>query len=338
MGQQLLALAKAGLLISEILQRQSERGDLGLLLEFASQSSEPRQQAQDLINLVIVACDELGPGPLGESARKFYGTSPGEREFPYERRHANASWAWDQDIQIASWDRRHLKEVIKELEYKLLELKREAEQAQLRYTLTHDYLPQPVDPKNDRPNRDFERLEFQAETHIVENERRPLYTDWHYRDMAVRGGQQYHRIFTQIEARVTVESLCDFVEVEQELGVNRYGFQIWQVRFPNPPERGDIYEWSVRKRFSGELAEPVETGWLSLAVSQPKNIERGTFTVNLDEAAELPRRFARFITPKMTLPNLRGPVWPLPESDKLSRTVTFDYLTPWQSHGIYWWW
>jgi hypothetical protein len=338
MGRELLTLARAGLVASRIIERQAADDGLGLLLEFASQSSERRKQAEDLISLVVEACNDLGPGGIGQSARKFYGTGQGEREFLYERRHANAAEAWNPDIAISSWDRRHRREVITELEHKMLSLKREAEQARLRDALALEYLPPPVDPRHDRPNKDFERLEFRAETHIVGTERRPLFTDWKYRDVAISGGQQYHRIFTQMEARVTIESLCEFVEVEQELGVNRYGYQIWLVRFADPPRRGDIYEWTIRKRFHGDLPEEVDKGWLSLAVSQAKNIERGTFVVNLTEAQERPRRFARFITPKMTLPTLRGPVWPLPESDERCRTVVFDYLTPWQSHGVYWWW
>jgi hypothetical protein len=39
----------------------------------------------------------------------------------------------------------------------------------------------------------------------------------------------------------------------------------------------------------------------------------------------------------MTLPTLRGAVWPLPESKELRKTVVFEYLAPWHSHGIYWW-
>jgi hypothetical protein len=338
MGQELLTLARTGLVPSRIIERQAAHGGLSLLLEFASQSSERRKRAEDLISLVVEACNDLGPGGLGQSARKLYGIGLGEREFPYERRHANAAESWNPDIEVSSWDRRHRREVITELEYKMLSLKREAEQAKLRDTLAQNYLPPLVDPRNDRPNADFERLEFRAETHIVGTERRPFFTDWKYRDIAIRGGQQYHRVFTQMEARVTIESRCDFVEVEQELGVNRYGYQIWLIRFVDPPKRGDIYEWSIRKRFSGELPEEVDKGWLSLAVSQPKNIERGTFVVNLEEAEERPKRFARFITPKMTLPTLRGPIWPLPESDELCKTIAFEYLTPWQSHGIYWWW
>ena len=338
MGRELLALARAGLVASRIMERQATNGGLSLLLEFASQSFDRRKRAEDLISLVVDACNHLGPGGLGQSARKFYGTGQGEREFPYERRHANAAEAWNPDITVSSWDRRHRRAVIVELEYKMLDLKRETEQSKLRDALTQRYLPQPVDSKNDRPNSDFERLEFCAETHIIGTDRRPLFTDWKYRDIAIRGGQQHHRIFTQMEARVTVESLCDFIEVERELGINRFGYQIWLVRFVNPPKRGDIYEWSIRKRFHGELTEKVDKGWLSLAVSQPRNIERGTFVVNLEEAQERPKRFARFITPKMTLPTLRGPVWPLPESDELHRTTVFEYLAPWQSHGIYWWW
>jgi hypothetical protein len=338
MGQQLVALAKAGLLVSRIIERQTRRGDLSLLLDFSSESGDSREQAQELVNLVVRGCDELGPGFLGQSARKYYGTDRWEREFPYERRHANAAEAWNADIQVTSWDRRYRRRIITELEHKILELRREAEQAKLRSTLEQGYLPPPVDPKHNKPNTDFKRLEFRAETHIVGSDRRPRFTDWHYRDIAVTGNQRYFRIFTQMEARVTLESTCDFVQVEQELGANRYGQQIWQIRFVNPPKRGDIYEWSVRKHFSGELAEPVDRGWLSLAVSQPKNIERGTFTVDFSQATEAPTRFSRFITPKMTLPTLRGPVWDLPGSSERRRTVTFEYLTPWQSHGIYWWW
>src|SRR5580658_8132684 len=77
MGQQLKALAKAGLLVSEIIKRQKEHTDLGLLLEFAASSSEPQEQARKLIDLVVQACDHLGPGLLGESARKLYGTGQG---------------------------------------------------------------------------------------------------------------------------------------------------------------------------------------------------------------------------------------------------------------------
>jgi hypothetical protein len=142
-----------------------------------------------------------------------------------------------------------------------------------------------------------------------------------------------------MDARVTVESLDDFVEVDQELGIiNNYGYQIWLVRLRDPPARGQVYEWSIRKRFRNELDERVDKGWLSLAVSQPRSIDRGALAVNLERAAEYPGRFARFITPKMTLPNLRGPVWELPNSRDLKRSVTFEYLAPWQSHGIYWWW
>jgi hypothetical protein len=334
MGRELLALARAGLVASRIIER---RATLSLLLEFASESSERRKQAEDLISLVVEACDDLGPGCLGESARKFYGTGQGEREFPYERRHANAAEAWNPDIEVRSWDRRHRREIITELEHMMLNLKREKEQSSLRDALAQKYLPPPVDPRHDRPNSDFERLEFRAETHIIGSDRRPIFTDWTYRDIAIRGDQQYHRVFTQMEARVTIESLCDFVEVERELGVNRFGYQIWLVRFVDPPKRGDIYEWSIRKRFTG-LPQKVEKDWLSLAVSQPRNIERGTLIVNLEEAQERPKRFARFITPKMTLPTLRGAVWPLPESKELRKTVVFEYLAPWHSHGIYWWW
>jgi hypothetical protein len=322
---------------SRIIERGT-RQKLNLLLEFASESSEPRKQAEQLINLVVKACAQLGPGPMGESARKYYGTELGEREFPYERRHANAAWAWDSDIEVSSWDRRHRRGVIIELQYRMLSLKQEEAQSKLRATNAQIYLPPPADPKQALPNPDFERLEFRAETYIVGKERRRRFTDWHYRDFAVRGGHQYHRIYTTMEARVTIESLCDFVEVEREMGVNQYGYQIWLVRFLNPPAEGTIYEWSVRKYFSDAPTEKIDNDWLSLAVSQPKSIERGTFIVNLEEAEEAPKRFARFITPKMTLPVLRGPTWNLPESNELRRTVTFEYLTPWHSHGIYWWW
>jgi hypothetical protein len=57
----------------------------------------------------------------------------------------------------------------------MLELKREAERALLREKLSANYLPPVADPRNNRPNTDFQRLEFSAETHIIGDERRPLY-------------------------------------------------------------------------------------------------------------------------------------------------------------------
>ncbi len=337
MGRQLLALARTGLVTSRIIERETSK-KLGLLLGFASESSEPRKQAEELIDLVVKACAELGPGPLGESARKYYGTELGEREFPFERRHASAACAWDSDIEVESWDRRHRREVITEVEHQILSIKQREAQSKLRAANAQSYLPPPADPREAIPNPDYERLEVRAETHIIGNERRPLFTDWHYRDFAVRGGRQYHRIYTTVEARVTIESLCDFVEVERELGVNQYGYQIWVVRFLNPPEEGATYEWSIRKHFNDKPDVPIDRDWLALAVSNPNGIDRGTFIVNMEQAKEVPKRFARFITPKMTLPVLRGPVWDLPESNELRRTVTFEYLAPWYSHGIYWWW
>jgi hypothetical protein len=112
MGRELLTLARTGLVASRIMEREATNGGLSLLLEFASQSSGRRKRAEDLISLVVEACNDLGPGGLGQSARKFYGTGQGEREFPYERRHANAAEAWNPEIAVSSWDRRHRREVI----------------------------------------------------------------------------------------------------------------------------------------------------------------------------------------------------------------------------------
>jgi len=338
LGRQLFVLARVGLLPAKIMELQVARGDLDMLLDLASDAPSPRDRAQALVDLVVRAANALGPGPLGESVRQLYGTTPGERGLPYQRRHAGAAFAWDPDIEVASYDRRNRRNGINALEHQILELKREDERQALAATLASGFLPPPVDPSQDRPNVAFRRLGFSAETHIVRGSRHPAFTDWRYRDIALTGQEQYFRIFTQVEAKLTIEPLDDSITVERPLGANRFGYQIWLVRFRERPERGQTIAWGVRKQFSMPRLDPTDRDWLSLAASQPDQITEGTFTVNLEQADELPERFVRFITPKMTLPNLRGPTWPVPETGDRRKTVTFDYLTPWHSHGIYWWW
>jgi hypothetical protein len=337
-GRQLFVLARVGLLPGKILDRQRSEADLGMLLDLASSSPVPREKAQALVTLVIKAANSLGDGPLGESVRKLYGTDRGEQGLPYRRRHASASFAWDPDIDVPSYDRRHRRTGINALEHRILEIKREDERSALQAALTQTFAPPSVLPDHDRPNLEFKRLSFSAETHILGGSQHPAFTDWRYRDIALTGQQQHFRIFTQVEAKLSIEPLDDSITVERSLGANRFGYQIWLIRFNDTPERGQEIEWGVRKTFSSPRLDPTDKDWLSLAASQPNCITKGDFTVNLTEADELPERFARFITPKMTLPNLRGPIWPLPQADNLRRTASFEYLTPWHSHGIYWWW
>jgi hypothetical protein len=309
-----------------------------MLLDLASSAPSPRERAQALVDLVVAAVNALGDGALGESVRKLFGTNPGEHGLPYQRRHAAASYAWDPDIDVPSYDRRHRRTAITALQHRILELKREDERRALQATLADGFLPPPAAAEHDQPNLAFKRLGFSAETHIIGAGRHPAYTDWRYRDIALTGREQYHRVFTQVEARLVIEPLDDSVTVERPVGVNRFGYQIWLIRFRTMPERGQEFAWGVRKRFLPPRVEPTDKDWLSLAVSQPDHIAQGSFTVNLENADELPDRFARFVTPKMTLPNLRGPVWPLPLTEDPRKTVTFEYLTPLHSHGIYWWW
>jgi len=337
LGRQLFVLARVGLLPAKILERQRASEDLAMVLELVTAPS-PRDQAQALIDLLARAADELGDGPLGESVRRLYGTEPGERGLPYQRRHAAAAYAWDADIEVASYDRRYRRLGIQALQHQLLLLRREQERQTLQATLTGVYLPPPMDPSEDRPNVAFRRLGFSAEAHILSGSRSPAYTDWRYHDIAVTGREQRFRVFTQVEAKVALEPLDDTVTIERSLGANRFGYQVWLVRFRELPELGQEIRWGVRKHFLPPRLQATDHDWLSLAASQPGVIAEGRFTVNYDNAGEQPARFAKFITPKMTLPNLRGPVWPLPPPNEHRQTVTFELLTPWHSHGIYWWW
>ena len=333
-AEQLLTLAHTGLLPSAIVERQQTKGGLGLLLDMSSPGSQLVAQAESLISYVCQACDKLGGGPLGNSGRKLFGTAPGEREFPYSRRHAGAADAWDPDIKVESYDRRHRKIVLAEIEHQLLTLTTSTARSELLVSLGK--LPL-ADPTEVRPNLGFRRLEFRAHTYIVGDDPHPVYTDWHYVDVVARDGEQDFRIFTHMDGNVTIESLSDFVTVQRPLGVNPYGYQVWLLRFSRPLQRGEQIEWGVRKHFH-DVTGPDGHDWLSLAASQPRAIESGSFSVDLTLSTLLPKRFVRFIVPKGNLPNLRGPTWDIPIPKSRIVTATFDYLHPWHSHGIFWWW
>ena len=78
-------------------------------------------------------------------------------------------------------------------------------------------------------------------------------------------------------------------------------------------------------------------GYLALAASQPRPIGTGSFAANFAESRHRPRSVVGFVTPKHTLPTIRGRKWPVElKGDRAFEA--FSSLTPWHSHGIMWLW
>ncbi len=335
-GHELNRLANFGLTAAGI---SAHRAELRILLQLVGGDDEDTR-AGKLIDLVIDGCHRLHAANerYGASAIELFGTRKGGQGRPYSLRLQAAADAWEIGMEPATFNRRHRRKVIKDLEVAVLELQRDAIRASFRRWLDRDAAFQPLPSSANQPNLAFKRRHFRAVSHIVGSDRRPAYTDWTYDDVATQGGEPFFRIYTkEDDARVEILAASDNVEVERPLGVDPWGSQVWLVRFNEVPQRGQEVEWSVRKVFHRWDDEIPPLGHLSLAVSQPRPIESGTIEVNFEHAAEHPERFVRFITPKQTLPNLRGEEWPVIPV-RGSATAPFEALVPAHSHGLMWFW
>jgi len=270
----------------------------------------------------------------------MYGTAPGERGLPYPDRHLRAAEAWLDGMTPATFDRRHRHGLIRALEMEMLGMLRDGALVTLRRYLNQDPGLRPLPDAMDRPNLAFKRLHVRARTYLIDARRPAAYTDWFYNDIATRGDQREFLISTKVDARVEIEALTpETILPIQPLGINQNGYQVWRMQFVETPARGQEIEWAIRKHFREPRREVLDKDWLSIAVSQPRPIESGRFEVDLSLAKERPLRFAKFVTPKQTLPVLRGTEEAL-GPDKRSNVIGVDFesLVPWHSHGVYWWW
>jgi hypothetical protein len=265
---------------------------------------------------------------MSEEVSELFGVDRHRRGLPYEARRGNAIVLWDPEsaYQPENWARRRMKRLINEVETQLLLADRleATELLRLRATDIHS-----------APDRYFERLEFSAETWLNEFGRAD-YTDWSYVDLPLRDGQQERHIYSKADARVIVEPLDSSIEIIGFCGVDNYGYQSWLVRHSESVHAGEEISWRYRRRFLPPYtAEP--DSWLALTTSHAHYIKFGRFVVNFHPARPV-RRAGKFATPKGTLPTLRGPTEELRLINQGSVVgADFKRLTPWHSHGIYWW-
>ena len=333
LGSELSHLAEIGLTTTGI---NKHLGALPICLQLVS----GKNKALQLIDLINDGCIRLTSTNkrYGDVATDLFGSRPGERGRPYSSRLATAAGSWQENLAPASFNRRHRAKVLRELQQAVLELLQDATGATFRRWLELDVSLLPLPHHQNKSNLSFKRLHFNAITYIEGSDRRPSHTDWTYHDIATVGDVDQFRIFTkEDDARVEITARSDNIQVDRPLGVDPGGYQVWLIRFKKPPQRREEVEWSVRKTFHRSASPPIPFGWISLAASQPQSIESGTMEVNTKGAKVAPMRFTGFVTPKQTLPELRGTSWPVVPVNGRA-TVSFDQLVPWHSHGTSWFW
>jgi hypothetical protein len=334
-GRELNQLARISLVVTRI---DGRAADLPELLSLASPHHE--QRAAALAELVEAGCRRLGAMDerFGEVATRLFGAEPGAHGRPYPIRLAEAADSWQEGMAPATFNRRHRSKVIRELMRAMKLLRRDANAPAFRLWLERDPAFLPIRDEDDRPNLSFKRLHVHARSHIQGVDRRNSYTDWTYNDVVTRPTDGLFRIFTKEDnARVELVPRSSNVQAVRPLGLDRHGSQVWLMQLLDLPPIGQDFEWSVRKvfhRFDDTEAEP---GWLALAVSQPRPILSGTFELAFGDAVSPPVEFYRFVTPKQTLPNLRGQEWEVQPKRSVA-TAIFDDLQPNKSHGLMWSW
>jgi hypothetical protein len=334
-GRELNRLARISLVVSQI---EQHRAELPELLNLAA--TDPARQAAALIELVEDGCTRLRQldDRYGEVATELFGADTGEHGRPYASRLAAAADAWEPGLQPASFNRRHRNKVVRELMRTVKNLRSDANAPAFRLWLERDPAFQPLRDEDDWPNLSFKRLHVRARSRMQGIDRRPSHTDWTYHDVVTNPTDGFYRVPTKDDnARVEIQAISPNVRAVRPLGVSRHGFQVWLMRFTERLAVGDDFEWSIRKvfhRFDDTEAEP---GWLALGVSQPGPIESGTFELVFRDAEKPPVEFVRFVTPKQTLPNLRGTEWPV-EPNRSVATASFQSLEPNYSYGLMWSW
>lgn len=334
-GRELSRLARVSLVASAI---AGARDELSALLALAS--ADPALQARALVELVEDGCVRLRQRNerFGEVATLLFGAEPGYYGRPYAERLADAAEAWKEGTSGETFNRRHRAKVIRELTVSIKSLRRDADAPAFRLWLERDPAFRPLTDEDDRPNLSYVRLGVRACSYLRGVDRRPSYTDWTYRDVMTRPHDGTFRLFTKEDnAWVQMQGLSRNVRAVRALGINPFGYQVWLMQLLDLPPVGEPYSWSVRKTFHRFDSTEPEPGWVALAVSQPSPIETGLFALDFTQAEAGPIEFCQFVTPKQTLPNLRGTESEVHATAGIA-AAPFEQMQRDQSYGLMWSW
>jgi hypothetical protein len=347
LARELRYLAKLGL-VTERVMRCAGGPDARLRTLLALQGFNRTEtlplRVAAVVDAVADVCHKV-EGSVGNQARALFGAARNERELPYNERlsAAAAFWASDDDSRRArgkkhavdSFRRRGIAPVVIAVELKLLERQRDASHQKLNEIRKAGSLGSLISDEDDAPNKAFLRLAFHARMVFKGLSRFPSYTDWSYTDLIRFPAPRTFRVFTNADSCIEIEAVDDSIAGVEPLGVNINGYQVHRVHFDSVPPPGGTITWSIRKRYLDHLQKPQT--WLSLAQSQPEYLSEGTLVVQFDRE-QVPARVERFITPRGTLPQLRGYRQRIDPAPPNIFTAPFNGLAPWHSHGIYWWW
>lgn len=334
LARELDLLARIGLTVRAL----TEHSDKCPLLRARAAPGAPQLAERAVIELVTQACARLTSvnERYGLCATLLFGARTGDYGRSYARRNADAADCWREGLSTASFNKRHRAKVVGELAEQVISLTEQAK-APFRLWLERDPAFRPISAADNAPNYAFVRRQVRAITYIMGSDRRPAYTDWHYLDVT-HGGVDVFRISTkQDDARVDIEALSSNVTILGHLGVDPFGSQGCGVRFDHVPGPDEEIEWAVRKRFAWWTGDQPDQDWLSVGVTQGRSIEAGTFELDFKNADEQPSQVIEFITPKQTLPYIRGTQQPAKIIGRRAVAV-FEDLQPWFSYGLMWHW
>lgn len=332
LAREMRAIARGGLLPAEVARRRSQLDATFGLASVLAAGADPLAQAGALVDLVVQAARTLPAGARAEMAMALLGVEHRHRDAPYERRRALAVGIWDpgEAKSDESFTRRMLPRICSDLASAMLAIDGRVDESE--HALVRGAAPL----EEQRASSGLTRLAITAETWLTSSRDRPLKSEWTYRDRAVRDGVKSTRLFRRSDLRF-IEPITDSVAHVAPLGVDENASTAWRVAFERPLVQGEEIEWGTRSIYPPGGGHPMS--WLAVSVSHHESagrIQRASFRVHFDERYP-PRRVAKFVTPKGSLPDIAGPITAVPMLKHAEARADFEMLESWKTYGIRWW-
>lgn len=328
LAAELLICAKVGLMPGRLAYRQRTKADLPGLFALCEPRTDLEDVARLLIERIATACTRVGANPHGDSARALFGLdAPRATGLSYASRAAAAARVWQMETKPENFPRRRRPEVLAEIVAQL-----------------SDELPAPATSAPDEeipflPARyersgDWRDAATDVERVVDLNTRLGKHTDWRRTVVSQRSGLTEYLVAGRVGVSTRVVAIDD--TVTDVLGPFRslHGRIAWRLRLPHPTRAGEPVRVNYRRELFGKPRELATSDYVSVR-SQQSATEAVHIGVAFAGTGPMPVKIVRFITPAATLPNLQGPVWPLPIREYV--VADFDPTVPNSSHGMFWW-
>jgi hypothetical protein len=259
LAEELVGIARCGLLPGELVARHDKFPEAFGFRRVREAGDDLNIRAKALVRLVIDAIRKMPERKLSREADAHFGAQERHRDLPYGDRRSMAILIWDPEagLEPSTYTRREFPKIRSQLAATMLDLDGEDEESRVAASL-----------RDEAQGTGLRRLDCRLESWLTGSGQQQLRSEWTATDVVTRSGISTQRSRRHSRYAHHLEPLTDTVESVEHLGIDNYGYTIWQVKFRDVLRVEDTLTWGTSTVYDEVYPDKQdESDWASILVS-----------------------------------------------------------------------